>query len=655
MLDSAPPSSDPPPNHGQRGTRVLVGVALVAILVGAALVAIPALSGGDGDDSDALPDSWPPDDQSQVWAKPAANPEAAACGEAVGLLIDRSVPVDPGRTVPNLSVTTDAAGSFVRGIGITPTPVGFWSFGTYGDPTGDEDFGDPGGVPDFPARPPVLVAGLAGAENLADVQAGLSSIPFGFTSQDSDQVELSERNWEAGLRAVLDSGEEPRTLVLITTGSPTTHDGDEERDNGVDLPDLDAAILAANELKAAGTRIVVVGVDGADRIALETISGSASGDPESLELGDYYSVDQDALSATLDHIAAAQCGGTITVDKRVQELAGDDPVVGVGWDYRLTTDGDPVDEAATDDLGLAMMGWQDLDAVLLQETGQEGYQLPAGAESESGATCRRAGPDPAVSGLDVPGGFELDVDAGQIIGCTFSSVRSYVDLVLDVEPLQQTTPPGSQARYDITYRNAGTLPATGTVVQFVVPEGATLSAADNDHPWRCPDGFPAQAGAVCTFADPDGTLEPGSPFYAFWVGIQVDDDTDRPEIEARALVMAEGLEDPRPDDNVVAVTTPTSDAPPPTTTVTTTTVPTTTTTVPPTTTSTTTVPPTTTSTTTTTTTTTTSTTTTTTLPPPPPPPPPTTTTSTSTTSTTAPPAAETSTTPTAATAPAPAA
>ena len=45
-----------------------------------------------------------------------------------------------------------------------------------------------------------------------------SSIPFGFTSSDSDQVELSERNWEAGLRAVLESGEAPRTLVMITTG-----------------------------------------------------------------------------------------------------------------------------------------------------------------------------------------------------------------------------------------------------------------------------------------------------------------------------------------------------------------------------------------------------------------------------------------------------
>ncbi|MFA9565542.1 MAG: hypothetical protein ACERLM_12670, partial [Acidimicrobiales bacterium] len=606
------PPAERTPSHGQRGTRVLVGVALVAILAGAVLVAIPALSGDDDDGSEALPDSWPPEDDGRVWAKPASNPAAAECPDSVGLLIDRSVPVDPGRTVPNLSVTTDAAQSFVRGIGITPTPVGFWSFGTYGDPFGQEDFGDPGGVVDFPARLPALVAGLAGSDNLAEVESGLSSIPFGFTSMDSDQVELSERNWEAGLRAVHDSGEAPRTLVMITTGAPTTHDLDEERDHGVDLLDLDAAIVAANELKAAGTRIVVVGVEGADRIALETVSGSVAGDTESLELGDYYTTDRDSLLATLDHIAAAQCGGTITVDKRVQELVADEPAVGAGWNYRLSVDGDLIEEADTDEDGLATMSWQDLDTVLLQETGKDGYQLPLDGEdrSESGATCRRAGPDAAVSGIDVPGGVELQVDPSQIIGCSFASVRSYVDLVLDVEPLEETTPPGSAARYDISYRNAGTLPATGAVVQFVVPEGATLSASDNEHPWRCPEGFPAQAGAVCTFADPDGTLEPASPFYSFWVATRIDENTERPEIEASALIMSEGLDDPVPEDNVVSVVTSTSDVPPPPTTVPPTTT-TTSTTVPPTTTTTsTTVPP-------TTTTTTTSTTTTTTLPPPP--------------------------------------
>ena len=66
VADHPAPPGDPQPTPGQRGTRVLIGVALVAILAGAALVAIPALSGDDGDDAGALPESWPPDDDSRV-------------------------------------------------------------------------------------------------------------------------------------------------------------------------------------------------------------------------------------------------------------------------------------------------------------------------------------------------------------------------------------------------------------------------------------------------------------------------------------------------------------------------------------------------------------------------------------------------------------
>ncbi len=351
------------------------------------------------------PKTWPPDDDTRAWARPDDNPQPAVCGDAAGLLIDRSVPVDPGRSVPNLAVTTEAARSYVRAIGITPTPVGFWTFGTYGDPSGEEDFGEPTGMVDFPARPPVVVAGLAGGERRADLEAGLESIPFGFTSSDSDQVELSERNWEAGLRAVLESGEAPRTLIVITTGSPTTHDEDAARLKGVDLLDLDAAIVAANELKSSGTRIVAIGVEGADPVALEAISGPVAGDLDSLELGDHYLTDRDGLTATLDQIAAAQCGGTVTIDKRVSELVGDDPLAGEGWTYRLSVDGEVIDEGATDRSGLAVLRWEDVDRVLLQEAGEEGYQLPpdAGATSESGATCRRAGPDPQVVGARCAG------------------------------------------------------------------------------------------------------------------------------------------------------------------------------------------------------------------------------------------------------------
>ena len=207
-----------------RGTKALVGAAMIAILIGAALVVIPILAGDDDDRAGALPDAWPPDDPTRAWAEPTANPDPAACGDTVGLLVDRSVPVDPGRSVPNPPVTTDAAGSYTDAIGLTPTPVGFWSFGTYGDPSGDDDVGEPTGVVDFPARTPVVVAGIAGPERRSDLDAGLESIPFGFTSSESDQVELSERNWEAGLRAVHESEETPRTVILITTGSPPGDD-----------------------------------------------------------------------------------------------------------------------------------------------------------------------------------------------------------------------------------------------------------------------------------------------------------------------------------------------------------------------------------------------------------------------------------------------
>ncbi len=114
-------------------------------------------------------------------------------------------------------------------------------------------------------------------------------------------------NWEDGLEKAFSTFDprpsKPNLIVFASDGNPTEPGSDSEA--------LEAAILKANEIKTAGTRIIAVGIGGGLNVSnLEDISSADA----------VYTSDFATLAADLAALAADLCGGTITVNKFINNV-----------------------------------------------------------------------------------------------------------------------------------------------------------------------------------------------------------------------------------------------------------------------------------------------------------------------------------------------
>ncbi|RIJ69851.1 VWA domain-containing protein [Nakamurella silvestris] len=340
--------------------------------------------------------SLPPDGRS--WPTVRDDPPTPAqCGIDVGLVIDLSgsVTKDPAL----FEQYRNAASQFVHALAGTPSRVSAYTFATSA------------GV-DAPLPPTAL--STAGGVQAADVWiAGLTPSADNAT------------NWDLGLRQVTASGDIPDVVLFLTDGDPNRY-GDPPVGDGtkLHLPDLEQAIASANGLKAAGSRVVAVGiggsVDGADgQHRLSLISGPKAGT-------DYVNTSFDALADTLRQLGAANCAGTLTVVKQVRDSVTGQLTPAGGWQFDVTSapadapgkNAEPALLTTQDTTGAAnvVVDFADLSQtriVTVTERQTSGYQL----EPQAGhnAICTSDGVELPVT--DDGLGFTVELKALQTVSC----------------------------------------------------------------------------------------------------------------------------------------------------------------------------------------------------------------------------------------------
>lgn len=171
-------------------------------------------------------------------------PLPARCGVRVTLLYDLS-----GSISSSEAATMKAAShGFVDALAGTPAAVAVASFATLAPAAGNENL------------PPTAV----------DTPAGVAAVKVAIDGLTGPTGTDRYTNWDAAFRAVVGQSD---VVVLFTDGSPTVH--------GVPavhppvttgFAQLDAGVLSANAVKAAGARVLAVGVGDLFALARENLA-----------------------------------------------------------------------------------------------------------------------------------------------------------------------------------------------------------------------------------------------------------------------------------------------------------------------------------------------------------------------------------------------
>ena len=185
-----------------------------------------------------------------------------------------------------------AAADFVRSLETTPSRVAQFSFSTS-------------------AIASKYVALAPATDALANSIDGLN-VPGDGKSQEGGYT-----NWDRGLFQIAQksavTGDHYDVVLVLTDGDPTVYGS--ESSGSVRLQTVEEAVHSSNAIKALNTRVVGVGIGltGNSIRNLQAISGPTA-------QSDYFlAADFAALKTKLAEIAAAQCGGTVTVNKFVGE------------------------------------------------------------------------------------------------------------------------------------------------------------------------------------------------------------------------------------------------------------------------------------------------------------------------------------------------
>ncbi len=495
---------------------------------------------------------WPPGPG--AWSSPAANPVLVErCGIDVALLVDRSGSI---ARAGKAGAMRAAASSVVRALAGTPSRVGVWSFGESSAPAP--------GDPAHPAAPLLAVGGGDGPANAARLGATIDAIPI-----DGSMA----TNWEAGLAAVhaatSQAGDPPDLVLVLTDGRPTVTAGDRRSGATTDVEDVDAGIRAANRLKAGGSRIFAVGIGGeVDATTLGLISTARAWDGGDLGSAGYTLTSFDALSATLRHVVTRLCGGTITVEKSIDDgTGGTRPGADVAFTLAGVDDPTWARAARTDPRGLAVFDLGNLEPtrVVLEEAAVPGFRLLG----DRIRCANAAGPPPTID--PTPRGVVVTVGPTDVVSCRFVNRAERVDLALTKHDGGRPVGPGEEVTYRLTTTNAGDGVATGVVLTDTVPDHTSVDLGDgasdgrNDG-WTCGGATTGRHGPGTTCTRTLGEVRSeGLPVdVELVVRVDVDAPVDVVSVTNRARVADDGRLGPdrEPANNEAAVSTPVVHPPP---------------------------------------------------------------------------------------------
>lgn len=466
--------------------QLLLAVGVLFGVVGAMLpanaVPDPGVS-GDGWSS-TWPGSWPPNGNDS-WDDylPAANPALdPSCGIDIGVIIDRSGSIADAGEGTNYKNGVKALIDEFAG---TPSKIGLWSFGNDASDTNPSA---------YPWHQMVDV----------DVPGNVTSLKD--LIDDINIVSNVATNWEEGLRAPLQASSlaapQPDLVVVVTDGQPTVHADDSSSGGTVNNADMAGGILSANLLKAAGIRVLAVGVgDGVSVNGLRTISGDTAFDGSNIDEADYLTTSFDDLATSLREFATSVCGSAVTVTKLASTAEAPDTFApAAGWAFSGTLASPPPSVFSTPDDGITgadgevTFQWTSVtqETATITEAPQAGFTLLP-------VTCVDEDDQPFTDFTAVPDGIQVTLDPTERIHCEFrNQADGFVDLAVEKDDGLVTADPGDTVTYDIDYENLGSEGATGVVLTETVPVGTTFHAAGSTAGWTCADGAPA--GTTCELA-----------------------------------------------------------------------------------------------------------------------------------------------------------
>lgn len=210
-------------------------------------------------------------------------------------------------------------------------------------------------------------------------------------------------NWQDGLVKAASTfdprpGTAHQNLIIFASDGHPTSDG---TSGNVPGTALDNAIIAANDIKGDGTRIITIGVSrGVNEENMMDISS---------EDAYHDATDAEGLAAVLSEIADDICGGTITVHKVIDQ-DGDletenDQAAGPDWDFTVADS-----DETTDETGVTEAVFVEEGSYTVTEIEQENYTLV-------GATCAIDGDEVGTFASSSVSGIRVGDD--DIVSCTF--------------------------------------------------------------------------------------------------------------------------------------------------------------------------------------------------------------------------------------------
>ncbi len=247
------------------------------------------------------------------YKNPAVIAKCEATPLRIGIVIDQSASISNSQWTTFRDALVDGSGSVLRQLRDANAAVSILGFGS--------SVASPNGWHYGSGGPTALPASNTSLQNLVP-----TSRPGGATNA---------TNWDAALSTIQSANATHAydMVLFVTDGAPNyILNGEQPGGNEVTLRSLEAPIYAANAIKAAGTRLVTVGVGaGASGTAvaknLRAVSGETAG-------SDYLQGDWNGLKQILsDIVTAATCQVPVEVSKTQLNQNGTTTTLAANWQF----------------------------------------------------------------------------------------------------------------------------------------------------------------------------------------------------------------------------------------------------------------------------------------------------------------------------------
>ena len=410
------------------------------------------------------------DIQGEPPVEPAVNPPLGqSCGLDVALVLDSSGSI----STTELTQMKDAFESFVSAF-LPETPTQF-------------------SVTDFDTTASVL---QSFTDDTVLINLAINSPTSGGST-----------NWEDGLLKAQDTlaasrGDVPNLVVFASDGNPNRLGT--AGTSATEAEAVQAAVLVANDIKTAGTRIITLGIgNDLDAANLEDISSADA----------VITSGFDTLAASLATLASELCGGTITVKKLVDADGtldtSDDQSPASGWSFDVLGSPSDPDSVLTGDDGFTPSVEVEAGTYSVTETTQPGYELLS-------AVC-------TINDVEV-GTENFSVSASDIVACTFINHQiqkpvitlsgpnpdtiivnpgPYVDpgySAFDLEDGDLTSSVEVTGTVDTTSSGSYTLYYNVTDSDLLAADEVTRTVNVNNPPSQCSDGVDNDEDGTIDFA-----------------------------------------------------------------------------------------------------------------------------------------------------------